>query len=54
MMYTSLLKLGTTVVKHYADFTHHVDGIYGADAVDKHVCVNHGWFHCKGAQKRGR
>lgn len=41
-------------MKHYADFTHHVDGIYGADAVDEHVRVNHGWLDCKEAQKHGR
>lgn len=28
-------------------FTHHVDGIDWANAVDKHVSVNHRWFHCK-------
>lgn len=28
-------------------FTHHVDGIDWADAVDKHVGVNHRWLHWK-------
>lgn len=47
------LKLVTTPLKHHAGFTHHVDGVYGADAVDKHVRVNHSWFDCKEAQKYG-
>lgn len=48
------LKLDTTPPhppKHHSGFTHHVDGVYGADAVDKHVRVNHSWFDCKEAQK---
>lgn len=39
------------MMKSCTNFTHHVDGIYGADAVDKHVRVNHSWFDCKEAQK---
>lgn len=27
--------------------THHIDGIHWADAVDKHVCVDHCRFDCK-------
>ncbi len=36
----------------YSSVTHHIDGIYWADAVDKHVCVDHCWFDCKEAQKK--
>lgn len=32
--------------------THHIDGIHWADAVDKHVCVDHRRFHCKEAKEK--
>lgn len=33
-------------------FTHHVDGVDRADAVDKHVGVNHCRFDCKTRKNR--
>lgn len=34
-----------------SSITHHIDGIYWTDAVDKHVCVDHCRFDCKEAQE---
>lgn len=37
----------TITLPPYFSITHHIDGIYRPDAVDKHVCVDHCWFDCK-------
>lgn len=39
------------ILREFSIITHHIDGIYWTDAVDKHVCVNHCGFDCKEAQE---
>ncbi len=38
-------------VTPFFSVTHHIDGIYWTDAVDKHVCVDHRRFDCKEAKE---